>query len=292
MVCSDPSRHGDGGGLVQEGAGLALLLRAPDGRSRRRLVQEVAHGSLHEHIAPPKLGGAHAPVPNLDIHLRSLAAGGGPSQPAPSAYPPYYSSYYHYYYGYPAGEVLHGPSTTTTSAAAATEHGLRHASSTSATAAPSTTSAYPHAHHHANYPLEAEQTEYDAGSASSSNSSTTVALRRPAEGGAEFPHSPAPHLHDYGGLMGGGCGLTPQDAGPPGEDKSSLGYPLGPNYPPASESYGQLEAAFSGAAASLGDYEAGTGRGLHPFPGHDPLAAPDHDPASDPESDALLHDAP
>ena len=97
--------------MVQEGAGLALLLGAADHTRRRRLVQEVADGALDESLgaAPPKLGGAHASVSDLDAshhHLRSL-------QHSTSHYPAYYSSYYHYYYGYPTTEMLHQQQDTT-----------------------------------------------------------------------------------------------------------------------------------------------------------------------------------
>ncbi|KAG7172260.1 hypothetical protein Hamer_G009615 [Homarus americanus] len=295
--------YGDGGRLVQEGAGLALLLGAADGR-RRGLVQEVPHSALHEHHAPPKLVGAHASVPNLDVHLRSLAAAGGPAHQSSSAaaaaaaaYPSYYSSYYHYYYGYSAGEALQGPST-----AVNTEHGLRHASNH--TTASAVTSATAPAYGHPSYSLEGDHTasEYEAHSGSSSNSSTTNNIRRPGDTGSEFPTSPAPaQLQDYGSLMGGGCNLSSQDSAPGGA-KTPVVYPppllpphshAGLSYTPVSEAYGQMEGDFN--HASLAGYEA-SNRPLHEFASHDHLhqqdSSHDQDPVSDPEGEQLLHEAP
>lgn len=298
-VCSDPSRYGDGGRLVQEGAGLALLFGAADGR-RRGLVQEVSHSALHEHHASPKLVGAHASVSNLDVHLRSLAAAGGSAHQSPSAaaaaaaYPSYYSSYYHYYYGYSAGEALQGPSS-----AANTEHGSRHTSN-HATGTP-VSSATATSYGHPPYALEVEPSasEYEAGSGSSSNSSAANNIRR--ETGSEFSASPAPtQLQEYSSLMGGGCNLSSQDASA-GDPKAPAVYPPpllpphshpGLSYTPVSESYGHLEGDFS--AASLSGYEANP-RALHDFASHDHLqpqeSGHDHEGVSDPEGEQLLHDA-
>ncbi|KAK4307086.1 hypothetical protein Pmani_021140 [Petrolisthes manimaculis] len=74
IVCVDPSRYGGGRGLVQEGVSrLSLLLGTAGGGSRGGLVQEVPNSALYEHLPPPpppKLTGTHAPVPDIDAHLR------------------------------------------------------------------------------------------------------------------------------------------------------------------------------------------------------------------------------
>ncbi|KAK7069479.1 Homeobox protein prophet of Pit-1 [Halocaridina rubra] len=323
-------RYGNGGRLVQEGAGLALLLGATDSR-RRGLVQEVSDGALHEYYAPPKLVGAHASVSNLDVHLRSLAAAGNAAAAhhhhssssaaaAAAAYPSYYSSYYHYYYGYSAGDAaaagLQGSSSSTStssSSGANTEHGVRHTSNHHSTAA--TLSSTAPAYGHPPYSLDTEHTpsEYEGGSGSSSNGSTTNTLRRPGETGSEFATSPVPsQLHEYSSLMaagGGGCNLSSQDSGSSTADgnktsSSSLGYPSallpphshpGLSYTPVSDSYGHLETGdFS--HGSIADYDTAP-RTMHDFPSHEHLhvqdtSGHDHDRVSDPETDQLLHEAP
>lgn len=230
-----------------------------------------------------------------------MAAAGGPAHQSSSAaaaaaaaYPSYYSSYYHYYYGYSAGEALQGPSSVAT-----TEHGLRHTNHTTASAV---TSATAPAYGQPPYSLEGEHaaSEYEAGSGSSSSSSTNI--RRHGDTGSEFPTSPAPtQLHEYGSLMAGGCNLSGQDNSQ-GEGKVPVVYPppilpphshSGLSYTPVSEAYGQIESDFD--HAPLAGYESSS-RPLHDFASHDHLqqrdSTHDHDPVSDPEGEPLLHDAP
>ena len=170
--------------MVQEGAGLALLLGAAD---RRGLVQEVADGSLNEHCSPPKLGSTHASVSNLDAQLRSLAG-------ASHTYPAYYSSYYHYYYGYPVSnsntlqEQHSSHQQEHSSSDHSTEHGINGTPTTIAQATYDTT----------NYGLpsvDVNTTDYDlaGSSASSTNSASNNNHRQETQDLSEdFPSSPHP----------------------------------------------------------------------------------------------------
>lgn len=201
--------------MVQEGAGLALLLGAADSR-RRGLVQEVTDSSFHEHYSSPKLGSAHASVSNLDAQLRSLAAAGA-GAPHASSYPAYYSSYYHYYYGYPVSDSLQqqqqhdqqqqqqDQSHTSTSVADHTEHGMNHVETPVVTVSSSFNSSFGIQSVEAN----ASSTEFDLGVSSGSSNGSANPANQPdhQEQSVEGDFSSSPNAGEYE-LMSQQCSMT------------------------------------------------------------------------------------
>lgn len=238
--------------MVQEGAGLALLLGAADSR-RRGLVQEVADGSLHEHYSSPKLGSAHASVSNLDAQLRSLAAAGA-GAPHASAYPAYYSSYYHYYYGYPVSDSLQQHHQQdqhhSTSVAEHTEHGLNHVETPIATV----TSSYNSTYGIQSGEPAATSNDFDLGvnSGSSNGSANPPTQQDPRERNGEGNFSSSPTA-DYD-LMAQQCNMNSSiknslgayqnifEASQSGTPNSHLSYPSQnynqiSDYPPLASGY-------------------------------------------------------